>query len=63
MGVASVGSGEYHAVSSILSQMLVMYNGNLPTTEEAKDIIKVAFDVVSTCVTSVSSKHNILTYN
>lgn len=61
-GVNAVGSGEYHAISSLLTQIHAVNGGKLPTTEQAKEFIKVAYDVVGTCVTSVSTKHNILTY-
>lgn len=61
-GVNAVGSGEYHAISSMLTQIISKHGGKLPTTEEAKEIIKVAYEVVGTCVTSVSTKHNILTF-
>lgn len=60
-GVYSVGSGEYHATSSLLTQIAIN-GGKLPTTEQAKEFIKTAYDVVGNCVTSVSTKHNILTF-
>lgn len=61
-GVVSVGSGCYHAVSSVLTQIKML--GRQPTIVEAEKMLEVAYDVTSRCVTSVSREYNtIATYN
>ena len=61
-GISSVGSCEFHAISSLMTQVL-NNDGNLPTTEQAIAFVKTAFTVVGTCVTSVSEQHDIIQFN
>lgn len=60
MGLAVVGSGTYHATSSIITQLLLKYPNKRPTMDEAEEILKTAYYVTASCVTSVSEKCEII---
>lgn len=59
-GIASVGSGVYHATAIMIGELMDLQRK--PSVEEAKNIVRKAYQVTAHCVTSVSEKHNILTY-
>lgn len=59
-GIASVGSGTYHATAIMIGELMEL--GRKPTVEEAKNIVTKAYRVTAHCVTSVSEKHNTLTF-
>lgn len=55
-GLVVVGSGVYHAQSSILTQLLIHHRNTKPTMDEAEKIIELAYNVTASFVSSVSSK-------
>lgn len=59
-GVASVGSGEHHMTSSIITQLKCSDNWEQPTMEEAINMIRTSYDIVGEIVPSVSKEHSIL---
>lgn len=56
LGFGSVGSGEYHAESSILTYLNFISKGIKPTEKQVIEMLDHVFGNVSTFVTSVSSK-------
>jgi ATP-dependent protease HslVU (ClpYQ) peptidase subunit len=62
-GVCAIGSGEYHALSSILTTMLVSNNGDLPKDiNQAWEWLETAYKVTSACIPSVSGKFSMLEF-
>lgn len=59
-GLVTVGSGTYHAQSSVLTQLMINHPNSRPTMQEAEEILKIAFNVTSSFVTTVSSSAKIL---
>lgn len=60
VGLTVVGSGEYHAQSSILTQLLMNHRNSKPTMAEAEKIIELAYNVTASFVSSVSSKVEVI---
>lgn len=58
-GITSVGSGVYHALASVGTQIKLL--DKKPTVKECEPILKLAYEVISEHVTSVSTKFNFLT--
>lgn len=59
-GVISIGSGLYHAGSSLHTQIEML--GRRPTIVEAKKFIALAYKVTSNHIASVSSEFSVLEY-
>lgn len=62
LGLVTVGSGTYHAESSVMTQLQINFTKVRPTIVEATEILERAFLVTSSFVSSVSAKCNILEY-
>ena len=60
VGLVVVGSGTYHAQSSILTQLLLNHQNSKPTVDEAEKILELAFEVTGSFVTSVSKKVKVM---
>lgn len=60
VGLASVGSGAFHAQSSMLTQMMLKFPDSRPTMDEAETMLRLSFDVTSAFVSSVSHKAKFL---
>ncbi|MBE0470427.1 MAG: hypothetical protein IBX55_13095 [Methyloprofundus sp.] len=62
-GVCAVGSGEYHALSSILTNILLNNDGELPINAvQANYFVLMAYKVTAACVTSVSEKFSLMEF-
>ena len=63
VGLCVVGSGLYHAQSSILTQLLMNHKNSKPSITEAVQIVELAYQVTSSFVSSVSSKVQVIKDN